>query len=136
MKINVEFESFDEMKKFAAELAGGSAAAPAEAPRKTTRRKTKAEREAAAKAAEAEQNAAGEPAAPAEPEKSDPSSAPLGSPALTDVDAARQRFKEFVGENYEAALKMVEELECETFDEVAEAGKLPDLLAAMDAAAA
>ena len=137
MKITIEFESLAELDAFrgAAPATETPAAAPAEPKKRATRRtKKQIEAEKAAAQTPAEPEPAAQPSEP--PPSTEPAAPAEASPpaegAAGDVDFVKQRFKDLVGEDYEAALSIVENLGCGTFDEIVEQGKLPALVAAMD----
>ena len=147
MKITVEFESFEEFYAFH----NGEAPAPAPAKKPRAKRRTKAEIEAEKKAAqsaatpepethnpltpspEPEQTAAASSNETPEPT---PEPEPAPAPASDFVDVVREAFKELVGNDYDTALKLVENLGCATFDEIVAAGKLEELAQAIEAAGA
>ena len=139
MKITVKFDSLEEFNSFQ----GG--ATPAKKPR--AKRKTKAEIEAEKKAAQSAATPEPEthnPLTPSpEPEQTEAASSndtpepePAPAPASTFVDVVREAFKELVGNDYDTALKLVENLGCATFDEIVAAGKLEELAQAIEAASA
>jgi outer membrane biosynthesis protein TonB len=85
------------------------------------------------KRAPRKKKAAAEPEPAPEPEPEEPSNVtPIAAKAEEiDEDAVKQKFRELVSADYDAGLAIMNKLDCASFDDAVQNGKLAELAAAL-----